>query len=130
MAEHIKELLSNLIRSSELEKLELTLKKSNLFYILKSHDAEIRHSNFLSWLLNPRQNHGLGDLFLKCMLRDLFSNNAYDWIDEFSVDQLDLGSVEIRREWQNIDVLIMTESRRGPGLLDSLAADLRWIPFG
>jgi len=27
-------------------------------------------------------------------------------------------------------VLIMTESRRGPGLLDSLAADLRWIPFG
>lgn len=37
----------------------------NLFDILKITRTEIRHSNMLSWLLNPNENHGLGDNILK-----------------------------------------------------------------
>jgi len=107
MDSHIKKLLSKLIRDPVLEELELKLKKPNLFYILKFQTAEIRHSNFLAWLLNPTGSHGLGDLFLKRFLKDIFSSKVYDWIDEFSVDQLDLSSVEIRRERENIDLLLI-----------------------
>jgi hypothetical protein len=38
-------------------------KEPNLFYILKFQDAEIRLPNFLAWLLNPKGNHGLNELF-------------------------------------------------------------------
>ena len=91
-----------------MEKLELQLREPNIFYILKFQNAEIRHSNFLSWLLNPRQNHGLSDLFLKRVLKDIVPNQRYDWIDEFKIDLIDLSNVEIRREWKNIDILIIT----------------------
>ena len=35
--------------------------KRNLFDILKISRTEIRHSNMLAWLLNPSENHDLGD---------------------------------------------------------------------
>ena len=31
----------------------------NIFDILKITQTEIRHSNIISWLLNPNGNHGL-----------------------------------------------------------------------
>ena len=101
--------LSSLVKEPLFEELELKLKNPNLFYILRLEDFEIRHSNFLAWLLNPQGNHQLGDLFLKHVLKDLFSNRAFKWINEFEVDQLDLGDVDVKREWQNIDILIVSK---------------------
>ncbi|MBW2321773.1 MAG: PD-(D/E)XK nuclease family protein [Deltaproteobacteria bacterium] len=116
--DEIKEKLSELVRDPTLEKLELQLKEPNIFYILKFEDAEIRHSNFLAWLLDPKQSHGLADLFLKRFLKDIFSLKRYDWIDEFEIDSLNLEDVEVIREWQapgqkrrekrRIDILIGT----------------------
>ena len=37
----------------------------NLFDVLKISRTEIRHSNMLGWLLNPNENHGMGDAFLR-----------------------------------------------------------------
>jgi len=99
--------LSNLLTDQRLEELELRLRKPNIFYILKFQSAEIRHSNFLAWLLNPNANHGLRELFLKKFLKDIFAYRDLDWMDEFKIDATDLGSVEIRREWQHIDILII-----------------------
>ncbi len=99
--------LSNLLTDQRLEELELRLQKPNIFYILKFQSAEIRHSNFLAWLLNPNANHGLRELFLKKFLKDIFAYRDLDWMDEFKIDATDLGSVEIRREWQHIDILII-----------------------
>jgi len=114
--DEIKEKLSNLVRDQKLKKLELQLKEPNIFYILKIKDVEIRHSNFLAWLLDPKQSHGLADLFLKSFLKDIFSLRRYDWIDEFEIDSLVLKDVEVIREWQvpgqkrgekrSIDILI------------------------
>ena len=39
--------------------------KFNLFDILKITRTEIRHSNMLSWLLSPNENHGLGDSIIR-----------------------------------------------------------------
>lgn len=108
MDNSIKTKLSDFIRDPSLEQLELKLHEPNFFYILNFQKVEIRHSNFLAWLLDPKENHRLGDLFLKRVLKDIFSNQNYDWIDEFTVDSLELSNVEIRREWNYIDILIIT----------------------
>ena len=49
--------------------------KFNLFDVLKVARNEIRHSNMLSWLLDPRENHGIGDAFLKGVLQVLVKND-------------------------------------------------------
>lgn len=99
--------LSDFVKDPTLEKLELKLNEPNFFYILNFQKAEIRHSNFLAWLMDPKENHRLGDLFLKRVLKDIFSNQNYDWIDEFTIDSIELSNVEIRREWNYIDIFII-----------------------
>jgi hypothetical protein len=104
-----KEQLSHLVKDPELEKLELELKKPNFFNVLRVHDKEIRHSNFLGWLLNPNQGHNLSDLFLKWFLRDVFSDDKIGWADEFSVER-EIGNIKeinVWREWKNIDIMIV-----------------------
>lgn len=102
-----KEKLSAFLRNQLLEELELKLKAPNIFYTLKFESAEIRHSNFLAWLLNPNGNHGLSDLFLKKFLKNTFSYQELDWMDEFTIDSIELGATEVKREWQHIDILII-----------------------
>ena len=75
--------------------------------ILKSSKNEIRHSNFLSWLLDPEGSHKLGDIFLKRFLREVFSSDKFFDIDQVDVECMDLSKVEVLREWKNIDVLII-----------------------
>jgi hypothetical protein len=74
--------------------------------------AEIRHSNFLAWLLDPGESHGQGDLFLKALLMDL-ARRARDqgFNPPFSpvhLDGADLANVEIRREWKSLDLLVLS----------------------
>ena len=61
--------LKEKIRQLESDEAFLELSKKynalNLFEILKITKAEIRHSNFLAWLLDPKGNHRLQDRFLR-----------------------------------------------------------------
>jgi len=61
----IKDSLSSFIKDSNLDKLELLLNSPNIFNVLKIEHNEIRHSNFLAWLLDPKNGHNLGDKFLR-----------------------------------------------------------------
>ena len=45
--------------------------KFNLFDVLKVSRKEIRHSNMLGWLMDPNENHGFGDAFLRGILQRL-----------------------------------------------------------
>lgn len=45
----------------ELESLERIAYGFNIFTTLDIINTEIRHSNVLAWLLDPSENHGLGD---------------------------------------------------------------------
>lgn len=105
----IRKPLSALIKDPLLEEIELGLRPPNIFYALRAESHEIRHSNFIGWLLDPQGNHGLGDLFLRHFLRDVFSEGNNRNISEFDVDSFELSGTEIRREWINIDILIVHE---------------------
>lgn len=96
----------SLLKDEDFDKLDLGLKNPNIFQILKISKAEIRHSNFLAWLLDPEQSHKLGDIFLKRFLREVFSSDKFDRIDQVDIEGMDLSAVQIQREWRNIDILI------------------------
>jgi len=99
-----------LLKDEDFDKLDLGLKNPNIFQILRISKNEIRHSNFLSWLLDPNESHKLGDIFLKRFLREVFSSDKFENIDQVDVEGIDLTKVEIQREWKNIDVLIVLEN--------------------
>ena len=60
--------------------------KFNMFDVLKISRTEIRHSNMLGWLLNPNENHGMGDVFLKGILQRLVENDSDGRYDECIFD--------------------------------------------
>ena len=99
-----------LLKDEDFDRLDLGLKNPNIFQILRITNSEIRHSNFLSWLLDPNQTHKLGDIFLKRFLREVFSSDKFGEIDQVDVEAMDLTSVEIQREWKNIDLLIKLDN--------------------
>jgi hypothetical protein len=59
--------------------------KFNLFDVLKISRTEIRHSNVLGWLLDPNENHGFGDAFLKGMFQRIVENDTEGKYDIFGV---------------------------------------------
>lgn len=87
--------------SQLVDQLNFGLKRPNIFEILKISSAEIRHSNFLSWLLDPTAGHGLGPLFLQKILRKVFSDEKSANYDEFYVDEINFNKIEIHREWKH-----------------------------
>ena len=108
-ASQLKQHYDNLLKDEDFDKLDLGLKNPNIFQILRITNNEIRHSNFLSWLLDPKESHKLGDIFLKRFLREVFSSDKFGEIDQIDVEGMDLSKVEIQREWKNIDILIILE---------------------
>lgn len=60
----------------------------NILKILKLENHEIRHSNFLAWLLNPKENHRLHDYFLRKIIEHLilidenYNNALYKKVGE------------------------------------------------
>ena len=103
----VKTKYSQLIKDINFDRLDLELKNPNIFQILKISNTEIRHSNFLSWLLDPSQSHKIGDIFLKRFLREVFSSDKFETIDQIDVEGMNLSNVQIYREWKNIDILIV-----------------------
>jgi len=99
-----------ILTNHELDKLEGLLSQFNIFETLKMVVSEVRHSNVLAWLLNPASNHGLGDFFLRQFLKHFVSENKSAISSEISLfvfEMLNYSNTEIRREWNNIDVLIL-----------------------
>lgn len=91
------------------DKLELKANSPNIFKILGLGHYEIRHSNFLGWLFDPNENHGINELFLNRFLQDILLADQNSNISILELGSLDYSKIEIRREWQNIDILLITE---------------------
>jgi hypothetical protein len=105
--------VSDLDGSGELETLEGTLDEFNLFEALGAVSAEIRHSNFLAWLLNPNGSHGLDDTIVKRFLqRALIHLGDERPLTPVDLDLMDLSDLEVRREWADIDVLLLSPQNR------------------
>lgn len=69
-AEESPEKTHRFLQESEfLQRLDEHLSAFNVFSAINVSGAEVRHSNFLAWLLAPDGSHGFGDRFLRAFLR-------------------------------------------------------------
>ena len=96
----------------DLENLEARLKEFNPLKVLKVDQYEIRHSNIISWLLDPSENHNLGDTFIKKFLAEVIINNENIETDftVFQAQDISYNDFEIRREWNDIDIFITSRA--------------------
>ncbi len=87
------------------EKLKRWLGGFNLFEILDITRAEIRHSSFLAWMMDPRGIHEMGGEFLMELFHKLAENPANREKDYSFLKNLDLesSSVKVEREYSNSD---------------------------
>lgn len=112
-------LTSLLMDCSELSDLEALLSRFNIFQVLRAARHEIRHSNMLAWLLTPDETHGLGDRFFRRWLMQIV-HSADDDIKHrlllpspIEIDALDIETVEVARERENIDLLLVVRAING-----------------
>ncbi len=116
--DNINKILDFCVNNEKFDTLLSAINEFNPLKILGVHEYEIRHSNVLAWLLNPKAHHGLGDTIFKKIVCevlkeniDLFamSNNSLQISDVLTSDYSD---IEILREWKNIDILAVSHSKK------------------
>lgn len=72
-----KQALLKLLTSEDFAELQaISNNKFNIFQALKLQNNEVKHSNFLGWLLNPFESHYLMDCFFKELLKIALRNNS------------------------------------------------------
>ena len=89
-----------------LESLSKWTNELNIFDVLKISRAEIRHSNMLGWLMDPNENHGLGDSFLYGIISKISQNMSHT--DALLFLSSDLYSFSVFREWNHIGILLVS----------------------
>ena len=108
-----KALLDQFLNSNtDLERLETLLNQFNIFEAVGMVRQEIRHSHFLAFLLSPAASHHLDDIFLKTFLKQLLLESNNDIISPNKIDAASLSDTEVRREWKNIDILLVSQRSR------------------
>lgn len=99
--------LENLfINNDDFEAITAHLNRFNPIRVMRMEQMEIRHSAILAWLLDPNENHGLGDAFLRAFLAEALKGEDGAKLDALEVYQADFKEAEIRREWKNIDIFV------------------------
>ncbi|MCL5257176.1 MAG: PD-(D/E)XK nuclease family protein, partial [Chloroflexi bacterium] len=110
-----------IVDNPDLERLEALLGQFNIFEAIGAVRQEVRHSNFLSFLLNPRETHGLGDEFAKRFLQRVLLTSPQPEMPLRPID-LDLWSLDglvIQREWENVDILLLDESHKLAAIIEN-----------
>lgn len=101
-----------LLDTNLIEELENSFSnKPNIFSILKVENREIRHSNLLAWLLNPKENHNLGKTFISKFIENFVNMHIKD-DNAVKLLLLNYDNFRIRREWKNIDLLLLNEEEK------------------
>jgi len=111
-AEHIKLLEAFLIDNPQLDELESRVAEFNIFEAMGAVRQELRHSDFLAFLLNPFEKHGLGDIFLKRFLMKALSLAEETIISPINIKIASLDNMIVERETQNIDILMYEPNQK------------------
>ncbi|MCC6190556.1 MAG: PD-(D/E)XK nuclease family protein [Anaerolineales bacterium] len=101
-----------IVDNPELERLEELLAQFNIFEAVGAVRHEVRHSDFLAFLLDPNQSHGLADEFLTRFIRKAMqaADNVHLPISPLDLAIWHLDTTQVRREWQNIDILLLNDA--------------------
>lgn len=114
MSSHIEhpsqaELENLFVNNRAYEEIAAYLDRFNPIRVMRMERMEVRHSSILAWLLDPAETHGLADKFLKAFLAEaLRGESALGSPTALDIIQADLRDVEVRREWQNIDIFLLS----------------------
>jgi hypothetical protein len=101
------------VDNADLERLEAILGQFNIFEAVGVARQELRHSDFLAFLLDPRKPHGLGDAFSKRFLQQALMTAApRSDLSPIDIDAWSLRELTVQREWRNIDILLVDEFHR------------------
>lgn len=98
---------SALISEDDFVLLEQRLNEFCPFEAVGMVNAEIRHGNFLAYVLNPFRPHGF-----KSALLSAFLNCVARHAPAIETMGLNVGDAEVRREWRSIDLLIILPSAK------------------
>ena len=74
MPNHHQQILSLIEDTQEFTYLHNHFNRFNPFKVLQVDNYEIRHSNVLAWLMDPKQNHDFGSYFIKKLIAKVFVN--------------------------------------------------------
>lgn len=102
------------VNNPELDQLEAMLAEFNIFEAAGLTSQEIRHSRFLSFLLDPKGAHGLGDFFVTKLLQAAVHGRPPDevGVTALDIELMNLTDCQISCEQRNIDILILSEAKK------------------
>jgi hypothetical protein len=102
------------VDNPDLERLEALIARFNVFEALGVVRQELRHSDFLAFLLDARQSHGLGDALVKRLLQAVVRTASVipAGLTPIHIDLMSFDRLVVRREWQAIDILLTDETNR------------------
>lgn len=104
-----------MIHIDELDKLSQYRNEINFFEITDITRKEIKHSNFLAWLLDSNANHNIGDKFIRRFMQKVVkANQSIEIIapNIINLFLLDYDSFIIKREWMNIDIFMVSDEAK------------------
>lgn len=101
------------VNNPDLETTAAHLNRFNPIKTMGMERMEIRHSAILAWLLSPQETHGLGDSFLKAFLSEALRGAPSEAEPSaLDVSRADLSDAEVRKEWRNIDLLVLSPGNK------------------
>lgn len=100
--------ISDLVDDAQFAAIDQRMARFNLFEAVGAVRGELRHSNFLGFLLSPSRSHGWGSAPLLSVLRAILANTPRERRPIRALELVlgDLDGAIVYREWNNIDLLI------------------------
>lgn len=104
----MEEKISDLVDDADFQAVDRRMGRFNIFEAVGSVRGELKHSNFLGFLLSPSRSHGLGSLLLLRVLRAIIAKMPREQrpIRALELVLADIDGAVVYREWQNFDLLI------------------------
>lgn len=107
-ADNLEERLSSLVDDPDFKRVCERMTRFNVFEAMGALRSELRHSNFLSYVLSPSRNHALGPRPLQALLRAIVSRMPANQrpVRPLEIVVGDLDGAIVYRERANFDLLI------------------------
>ena len=102
------ERISELLDDKDFQLIDQRLRQFNIFEATGSIRGELRHSNFLAFILSPTRPHGVGSTILSHFLRTLIAKLAPGQrsVSALEIALADFDTTLIERERDGIDILV------------------------
>lgn len=117
MTEEQEKVLQNLLLDIDcLKQLDGWTNNFNMFDVLKITHTEIRHSNILGWLLDPNENHKLGDSFIRAFINNIIKQGQ---INDLALLMQDFYSYQVLREHNHMDLVLLSREEKTAYIIEN-----------